>query len=174
MRNSIKQRGRDERGKCLLIIIIIIIMLMSCLTGFCTCSLILSVDVDVIVVISRNNVLFSILCVLHEWLLSKVSFRDAHEVSGKVVSRAEQLGCDVTKVPLRELQSIRYVVNNNEYISHFLRHSRRRPKYKWWRRCKERQFFLWFDAYNASLTYTLYTLSFLVSWLTDCYVTTTQ
>lgn len=44
-----------------------------------------------------------------------MSFRDAHEVSGKVVSRAEQLGCDVTKLSLQDLQDIRYVDNNNGY-----------------------------------------------------------
>ena len=48
-------------------------------------------------------------------ILEKMSFRDAHEVSGKVVSRAEQLGCDVTKLSLQDLQDIRYVDNNNGY-----------------------------------------------------------
>lgn len=37
-----------------------------------------------------------------------MAFRQAHEISGKVVSRAEQLGIEVTQVPLQELQTIRY------------------------------------------------------------------
>jgi len=41
------------------------------------------------------------------WLVKRgMAFRQAHEISGKVVSRAEQLGLQVTQVPLQELQTI--------------------------------------------------------------------
>ncbi|KAI1291755.1 Argininosuccinate lyase [Halotydeus destructor] len=33
-------------------------------------------------------------------------FRDAHETAGKVVAKAEQLGCDIVDIPLQELQTI--------------------------------------------------------------------
>lgn len=40
--------------------------------------------------------------------LGKMAFREAHEVTGRVVAKAEQLGCDLSQVPLQQLRSIRY------------------------------------------------------------------
>ena len=56
--------------------------------------------------------------------LDKMAFREAHEVTGRVVAKAEQLGCDLSQVPLQQLRSIRYhspVLSLSPSISsHFL------------------------------------------------------
>jgi argininosuccinate lyase len=39
--------------------------------------------------------------------LLQMAFREAHEIAGKVVTRAEQLKCDLTQIPISELHNIR-------------------------------------------------------------------
>ena len=39
----------------------------------------------------------------------KVPFREAHEVTGRVVAKAEQLQCDLSQVNVQQLRSIRYL-----------------------------------------------------------------
>ena len=45
-----------------------------------------------------------------------MAFRDAHETAGKVVARAEELKCDLTKLSLQELQKIRYSTQKGESV----------------------------------------------------------
>ena len=56
--------------------------------------------------VTSHSCLFSSISV-HLCTHEQMAFREAHEVSGKVVSRAEELGCDVTQIPLHDLQQIR-------------------------------------------------------------------
>ena len=45
---------------------------------------------------------------LADWLVRElgVPFRDAHHVTGSAVKRAETLGCDLSTLPLSELQAL--------------------------------------------------------------------
>jgi argininosuccinate lyase len=45
---------------------------------------------------------------LADWLVREldIPFRDAHHITGSAVKRAEELGCDISEVPLSEYQKI--------------------------------------------------------------------
>ncbi|MBP7650356.1 MAG: argininosuccinate lyase, partial [Phenylobacterium sp.] len=51
---------------------------------------------------------FSTATDLADWLVRTLDmpFRDAHHVTGAAVKRAEQLGCDLSDLPLKELQAL--------------------------------------------------------------------
>jgi argininosuccinate lyase len=51
---------------------------------------------------------FSTATDLADWLVRTLDmpFRDAHHVTGQAVKRAEALGCDLSELPLSELQAL--------------------------------------------------------------------
>jgi argininosuccinate lyase len=60
---------------------------------------------------------FSTATDLADWLVRELAlpFRDAHHVTGAAVKRAEQLGCDLTDLPLAELQALEPRITEGVY-----------------------------------------------------------
>ena len=60
---------------------------------------------------------FSTATDLADWLVRTLDmpFRDAHHITGAAVKRAETLGCDLSELPLSELQALSQGINSDVY-----------------------------------------------------------